>query len=122
MFKILDNLATDGKDWQDGIKVPEDFIIIDVTCLQEMDEDNPPQMYINLILNAHKQLLNNKKVCLQCSGGVSRSNAIAVGVLMDHFKMDYYDALALVEDKVPICQIEDNHIRALKSLYNVTLP
>lgn len=122
MFKILNNLATDGKDWQDGLPLSDEWEVVDVRMLQEMDEDNPLQMYVSLILGVSEYLLHGKNVCIQCSGGVSRSNAIAVGVLIDHFNMDFYDALALVEDKVPICQIEDNHIRALKLLYGVTLP
>jgi protein-tyrosine phosphatase len=122
MFKILDNLATDGLDWDDGEPLTDDYERVDVRMLQEMDADNHLSIYQYLILDIEKLLLRGKKVCIQCSGGVSRSNAIAVGVLIDHFKMDYYDALALVEDKVPICQIEDNHIRALKKMFKVGLP
>src|SRR5438445_12559897 len=80
MFKILNNLATDGKDWSDGEPLPSDWETVDVRMLQEMDEDtNPPELYKSLINGVSEYLLHDRKVCIQCSGGVSRSNAIAVG-------------------------------------------
>lgn len=33
---------------------------------------------------------------------------------MNHFHMDFYDALDLIEEKVPICNIDPLHITVLK--------
>ena len=45
---------------------------------------------------------------------ISRSNAIALGVLIKHFHMDFFDAWKLIEQKVPICNIDLLHIIVLK--------
>jgi hypothetical protein len=36
--------------------------------------------------------------------------------------MDFYDALELIKEKVPISNIDPSHIVALKKMFNVTLP
>lgn len=54
--------------------------------------------------------------------GQSRSPVIALGVLMKHNNMDFYDAYNLVREKVPVAQIEPGHIERLKKLFNVGLP
>jgi hypothetical protein len=39
---------------------------------------------------------------------------MALGVLMKHFHMDFCDALDLIVEKVPICNIDPLHITVLK--------
>ena len=61
-------------------------------------------------------------VVVCCGAGQSRSNAIAIGILVEHFKMDFYDAYELIREKVPIQWILPDHITKLKKLFNVTVP
>lgn len=68
------------------------------------------------------QLEEHKKVVICCGAAQSRSPAIAIGVLMKRYDMDFYDACNLVREKVPIAQIEPCHISKLKKLFNVGLP
>jgi predicted protein tyrosine phosphatase len=56
-----------------------------------------------------------------CGAGKSRSNAIALGVLVEN-GMDFYDALELVKARVPIRHIDPSHITALKRLFKVSIP
>jgi hypothetical protein len=43
-------------------------------------------------------------------------------VLVQHFKMGFYDAWELVKKKVPICNIDLSYIAALKKMFKVKLP
>jgi hypothetical protein len=54
--------------------------------------------------------------------GVSRGNSIALGVLVEHYGINFYDAWDLVKEKVPVCQINQPHIEFLKRKFRVTLP
>lgn len=47
-----------------------------------------------------------------------RSNAIALGVLVYHFKINFNQAMELIISKVPICNILPPHISALQKLLN----
>jgi hypothetical protein len=59
-----------------------------------------------------------EKVVICCRAGVSRSNAIALGVLV-HFKIGFSQALGLITSKIPICDILPPHISAICKLLNV---
>jgi predicted protein tyrosine phosphatase len=128
VYKILDNLATFGipqqyleMSYNDAeIGYIDDFRIVDVRMLK--DESNPVKDYMLNIIRATSWLEAGEKVVVCCSVGISRSNAIALGVLVKYFKMDFYDAWELVKEKVPICNIEPIHIKRLKQLFKVTLP
>lgn len=133
MYKITEELATHGLG---EINYPMDkmelllqkheqeleggFHICDVRYL--LDEPQPLQEYIYAIADACVLLNIHKKIVICCGAGQSRSNAIAIGVLMEKFKMDFYDAYNLVREKVPICMIEPCHLNALKRIYKVGLP
>jgi hypothetical protein len=54
-----------------------------------------------------------------CRASVSRSNAIALGVLVHYFKIDFSQALQLITSKIPICDILPPLISALCKLLNV---
>ena len=75
--------------------------------------------YILNILRVTSYLEIGEKVVICSCAGVSRSNAIALGVLVRYFKMDFYRAMDLVISKVPICNILHFHITALKKLLKV---
>ena len=130
MYKINERLATHGipqqyleMSYNDAeIGHIDGFRIIDVRMLK--DESNPVKEYLLNIIRATSWLESdeNEKVVICCSAGMSRSNAIALGVLVKYFKMNFYDAWELVKEKVPICSIEPIHIKRLKELFKVTLP
>jgi hypothetical protein len=61
------------------------------------------------------------RVVICCVAGVSHSNAIALGVLVKYFGMDFYDAWKLIRKRVPRANINPSHISKLKKLFNVTL-
>ena len=54
------------------------------------------------------------RVVICCVAGVSHSNAIALGVLVKYFGMDFYDAWELIKKRVPREYINPSHISKLK--------
>lgn len=95
--------------------------IVDVRCLYDEPLNNHNDYRLN-IMRAVSWLEIDERVVICCGAGISRSPAIAVGVLVKHFKMNFYDAMNLVDEKVPTAQIEPCHISALKHIFNVTVP
>lgn len=79
-------------------------------------------LYEYLIETGCHMLMYYKPVVVCCGAGQSRSNAIALGILVQHFKMDFYDAYELIREKVPIQWILPDHIAKLKQIFNVTIP
>ncbi len=129
MYLILDNLATHGigeprimKHYVNcKIGLINDFRIIDVrTLLNGQDNSNPVSEYLLNIVRVTSYLEIGEKVVICSYAGVSRSNAIAIGVLARYFKMDFQKAMELVRSKVPICNILHPHITALKKLLDVS--
>jgi len=53
---------------------------------------------------------------------MNRSNAIALGVLVQYFKMDFVKAFELIKSRAPICTIISANIVALTKLFNVKSP
>jgi hypothetical protein len=45
--------------------------------------------------------------------------SIALGVLVEHYGINFYDAWNLVKEKVPVCQINPPHIEFLKRKFKV---
>src|ERR1700739_707467 len=79
-----------------------------------------PHHHLNLnIVRVTSYLELGEKVVVCCSHGMNRSNAIALGVLVQHFRMDFFEALELIKSKVPICTIISANIVALTKLFNV---
>lgn len=105
---------------QEGPLNNTDFWIVDVRDM--LDESQPVEIYKQKIDYAISCLDRHKKIVICCGAGQSRSNAIAIGVLVKKYNMDFYDAYNLVTEKVPIAQIEPSHIKKLKKLFNVSLP
>jgi protein-tyrosine phosphatase len=123
--KILHNLATHGigepgllngySECKEGLI--DNFTIVDVRTL--VDGENPLFEYELNIMRVVSYFELGQKVVICCSAGVSRSNAIALGVLVHHFKIDVNQALELITSKVPICNILPPHISSLSKLLNV---
>ena len=89
------------------------MVIIDARILSDY-EVNDIDDYLALLDAASHALDQNHSVVICCGAGISRSNAIALGVLIKHFHMDFFDAWKLIEQKVPICNIDLLHIIVLK--------
>ena len=133
MFKIIENkLATQGihefscqelkdVDYGTGGITNITWPVADVRDLYD-DDSNSMEDYEKKIDFAWELMQKHGRVVICCVAGISRSNAIAVGVLVKHGGMDFYDALELVKDRVPIANINPSHISKLKRLFNVTLP
>ena len=95
--------------------------ILDVRDLFD-DDSNSLKDYKEKIDLAWDMIQKHGKVVVCCVAGISRSNAIALGVLVKYFNMDFYEAWEFVKSKVPIANIDPAHIEKLKKLFNVTLP
>ena len=119
LHKILDNLATYGigepgllagySECKEGFI--DNFRIVDVRIL--VDGENPLLEYELNITRVVSYLELGQKVVICCRAGVSRSNAIALGVLVHYFKIDFSQAVDLITTKIPICHILAPHISAL---------
>ena len=75
-----------------------------------VDGENPLFEYEINIMSVEASLELGQKVVICCRAGVSRSNAVALGVLVHHFKIDVNQALELITSKVPIYNILHPHI------------
>jgi hypothetical protein len=125
LHKILDNLATHGigepgyltgySECKEGFI--GDFRIVDVRTM--VDGENSLFEYELNIIRVVSYLEIGEKVVICCRAGVSRSNAIALGVLVHYFKIEFGHALELITSKIPICDILPPHISALCKLLNV---
>jgi len=123
---ILDDiLATDGIEYnyryllegnyQSDQKTPDSWTVVDVRRLLDNDSNNLEdyQKYIDLSFKAIKE---HGKVVICCSYGISRSNAIALGVLVKYYGMNFSEALQLIKHKVKKADIKEIHIVKLKEL------
>lgn len=125
MKEIIENvLATDGLA-DDGYDYIEErynimgkrfgWTVLDCRCLED-GPGNPISLYESMIDGGCKMIDRDGKVLVGCVAGISRSNAIAAGILMKKFGYSYQDALSLVHEKVKIDLIERAHLNALRKL------
>lgn len=133
MYKILPNLAVHGFNGTakitkvnmtiDEMEVGEidGFVINDVRYIDDLG-GNDIKDYLFEIDRISFMLSFDMNVVVCCEAGQSRSNAIALGVLIKHFNMDFYDAWELIKKKNPTCNIDPSHIVKLKKLFGVTTP
>jgi hypothetical protein len=98
------------------------FRIIDVRILPEFVPPSSPSEYRLNIMRVTSYLELGEKVVVCCSHGMNRSNAIALGVLVQYFKMDFFKAWELIQSSVPICTIISTNIVALTKFFNVKFP
>ena len=133
MFKIIENkLATEGirefsyhelkdVDYQTVGITNDRWPVADVRDLYD-DGSNSLEDYDKKIDLAWELIQKHGRVVICRVAGISRSNAIALGVLVKYFGMDFYDAWELIIKRVPRANINPDHISQLKKLFNVTLP
>jgi hypothetical protein len=130
VYLILDNVVTHGigepgivghyVDCQ--IVFIDDFRIIKVRVLlngEDNNNNNHLSEYILNIVRVTSYLEIGEKVVICSCASASRSNSIALGVLVLYFKIDFYRARDLVRSKVPRCNILHFHIIPLKKLLEV---
>lgn len=131
MFKITDTLATHGLSGENyypmkyvECKVGEidGFKIVDVRPLLDGCGGNSDAEYKLNIARVTSYLENGDKVVICCRAGISRSNAIALMVLVKYYKMDYYSAFELIKEKVPIAMIALAHLDAARRIFKVPPP
>ncbi|MGB8937869.1 MAG: dual specificity protein phosphatase family protein [Candidatus Nitrosopolaris sp.] len=92
----------------------DNFRIVDVRTL--VDGENPLFEYELNIIRVVSYFELGEKVVICCRAGVSRSNAIALGVLVHYFKIDVNEALELITSKIPMCNILPPHITSSANL------
>lgn len=128
MYTINDQLATHGLEEQwssdttdemiakpDSQGMIDGFKVIDVRDIM-LDARNPLDVYRKLTNMAVQILRDNGKVVICCSAGVSRSNSIAIAVLVKHFQMSFEDAVSLVSEKVPIANPLPCHLQQVRRI------
>lgn len=94
-----------------------------VDCRDMIDGyGNPLWLYKKKIQDACMKIEKHGKVIICCIAGVSRSNSIAMGVLMQYKGMEYIDAYGEIKDKVPYADMDQAHLNALKKLFPPTIP
>ena len=128
MYIIAPHLATHGLEWQFDNSLTEDDIlhpdshgfiqsypVLDVRTRMQ-DAPNEPHIYPKLIGEAIALIQKHGKVVVCCSAGISRSNSIAVGVLMRWNQMSFEQAVKTVKDKVPIANMKECHLHCIEAL------
>lgn len=98
------------------------WTIVDARIISEQGEEQHnryPLLHNYLVANAYRILQNGNRCLIICDTGASRSNSIALNVLIEYFGFNFYDAWELIEEKVPICQIGQPHIAFLKRKFGV---
>ncbi len=112
--KTTDKHMINGKVW----------IIIDARIISEQGEKHHnryPLLHNYLLANACQTLQNGNCCLIICDRGESRSNSIALAVLVEYYGIRFHDAWSLIKEKVPICQINPSHIEFLKRKYRIRL-
>jgi len=132
LIKIIENkLAIEGIEafsyhvlneggHQTGIVTDDSWFVVDVRDLYD-DDSNPLEGYEKKIDLTWDLIQKHGKAVICCVAGISRSNAIALGVLVKYFKMDFDEAWDLIRKKVPDSNIRPGHISQLRKLLNSTL-
>jgi hypothetical protein len=96
-----------------------EFNIIDIRMLND-SKPNPIQDYVLNIIRVTSWLECGNKVVVCSSTARSRGPAIALGVLVKYFKVNFYEALETIRFKVPDANIDALHILSLKKLFRVS--
>jgi predicted protein tyrosine phosphatase len=125
LFKITDSIAVDGigesnypaTALQDGYLDKSEYWVVDVRDMK--DESQPEEVYERKIEYAIDCLNKHNKIVICCGAGQSRSPAIAIGVLLKRYYMNFYDAFDLVKEKVPNAEIEPIHLAKLRKIFSV---
>jgi hypothetical protein len=93
------------------------FKIVDVRMIS--NGNNSEAEYKLNIERVLSWLRIGDKVVVCCETGKSKSNAIALAVLVKYFKLDFEDGLRLIKEKVPNSHIHPSMISDMKELLDV---
>jgi predicted protein tyrosine phosphatase len=128
LYIITDWLATHGLDWQFDDSLPEDMIlqpdasriingykVFDIRT-RLMDAPTDLHVYRRLVIESTEILKSHGKIVVCCSAGVSRSNSIAIALLMKRSRMSFRDAFNTVKIKVPIANPLSCHLEQIQQL------
>ena len=88
--------------------------VVDVRRLRD-DYSNTLEDYQKYIDLSFRAIKEHGKFVICCSYGISRSNAIALGVLVKYYDMSFI-TLQLIKHKVKGSDIVESHIIKLKEL------
>ena len=134
MYEITDEIAVHGLGEKGTHPLPwnerdkgeiNGWRIYDVRFLSDLGEDNPDALYALTINDIHSDIIDyydGQRTVICCGAGQSRSCGIAVGVIMQLYNKNYYDAVELVRDKVPIYNVDPSHLAAIRRLFSVGPP
>lgn len=93
-------------------------VILD--CRVFNDGYNEPLVLVNFLKNAmaHYEICTQRtqKLVLQCQAGLSRSNAMAVAILVGHCSFDFEDAVEYIREKVPRAQMDNTLLNCLRQI------
>ncbi|MBA3750232.1 MAG: dual specificity protein phosphatase family protein [Nitrosopumilus sp.] len=103
--------------YQSNQNLPYSWKVANVRSLQDNGSNSlgDYQKHIDIAFNMIRE---HGKVAICCSYGISRSNAIALGVLVKYFDMNFDEAEILIKQKVEKADINPEHIKKLKKLFN----
>jgi protein-tyrosine phosphatase len=92
-----------------------------IDCRYLADGHNEPIKLVNFMKNvlAHYDICQarGQKLVLYCEDGISRSNAVAVALLISSCGFEYTDAIEYVKTKVPRMQIEQTLLAEILSIF-----
>lgn len=91
--------------------------VVDCRNVLKDEPGNSLDTYLNLIFQGSDFIKMYGKVVVGCHAGISRSPAIAAGILCHSFGYPLQDAIDLVKEKNSITLIEPTHLKALEKLY-----
>lgn len=81
-----------------------------------MDAPTDLHIYRRLVIESNEILKVYGRIAVCCSAGVSRSNAIAIALLMKRSRMRFRDAFNIVKIKVPIANPLPCHLEQIQLL------
>ena len=122
MYRINDTLAVDvipqtkeDMRYVDAVVGNIDgFCIVDIRMLKNSQSNSDGEYLLNIV-RVTSWLQCNNKVVICSNAARSRSPAIAIGVLVKYFKLDFYNAWEQVRKKVANANI-DYHIMSIKNI------
>lgn len=90
----------------------EGVIVVDVRDLKDGSENIGKIKHKLITIGG--LLAMGHQVVIRCVAGMSRSNAVACGMLMLFNKIEWYEAENLVKSKVPRCMINQDFADCVK--------
>jgi hypothetical protein len=98
--------------FSDSESVDADINVVDVRDLA--DGYNDPKVVWSKLLSGYCVLLSKKRVGYRCAAGISRSNALAMGLISLYYNIEFDDAYNIVRALVPRANPNQDILRAVK--------